>query len=422
MRNKLFPLSISGLIIVSVTFFSTGCAKDSLQTTYTYFEPVYRYKSEVWQQIKSTAAQPLIETGKLVKYDNYIFLNEVNKGVHIIDNSNPSYPKNISFISIPGNLDIALKNNYLYADIFTDLITIDISNKDNIVLKKVIPNVFPERAYATTSPYDTTRYIVDWITHTTTDKNKFESIKSSNNSNIQFLSTANSAASSVTGVSGSMARFTIVNNYLYTAGKTSLTAVNISAPGNPAIENTQSLGWNIETIYPLKDKLFIGSQTGMYIFNIGNPSTPSFLSNFAHACFNDPVIADDTYAYITLRARTDVSGCWGAPALQHNELDIVDISDLMHPVLKKVYDMSEPKGLCKDGDYLFICDGKAGLKVYNVSTVSNIQLVKQFTGINAFDVIAQSGNAIVVADNGIYQYDYTNINNIKLISRINIAK
>jgi hypothetical protein len=187
---------------------------------------------------------------------------------------------------------------------------------------------------------------------------------------------------------------------------------------NPALENTQSPGWNIETIYPLKDKLFIGSQTGMFIFSLADPASPLLLGSFSHACFNDPVIADDKYAYITLRARTDVSFCWGTAALQRNELDIVDITNLMQPSLVKVYDMEEPMGLSKDGDHLFLCDGKAGLKIYDAADPRDLRLLSQVGDIDAFDVICQDGLAIVVAEEGIYQYDYTNINDIKLISKI----
>src|SRR5678815_3723699 len=105
-------------IAIIAIFFLEGCVKDSLKTTYTYYMPVYESKAQVLQNIKSAAPQPLQNTGKLFLLGNYIFVNEINKGVHIIDNSNPASPKNVSFISIPGNIDIAVKNNTLYADLY----------------------------------------------------------------------------------------------------------------------------------------------------------------------------------------------------------------------------------------------------------------------------------------------------------------
>ena len=70
-------------------------------------------------------------------YGNYIFLNEVNKGVHIIDNSNPAKPSIKAFINIPGNVDIAVKGSTLYADLFADLVVVDISNPLDAAFKKM---------------------------------------------------------------------------------------------------------------------------------------------------------------------------------------------------------------------------------------------------------------------------------------------
>ncbi len=422
---KKLPLHLS--IIIAFSFMMQSCVKDTLQTTYTYFLPVYESKAEVWKSIKSDPPQPLRKTGKLFLYGSYIFINELNKGVHIIDNSNPRAPKNISFISIPGNIDIAVKNNTLYADIFTDMVTLDIADPANIILKKVSTKVFPEREYDNGFAPDSTKYIVDWLRKETTDKKEMESDRSLGRQPLSWFSAQRmdmsaSTKAAVVGISGSMARFTIVNNYLYTVGRSNLTAFNISSSANPVKENVKSLGWNIETIYPLKDKLFIGAQTGMFIYSIADPANPSFLGSFSHACFNDPVIADDQYAYVTLRATTDPTPCRGTVAAQRNELDIVNISNILRPTLLKIYDMAEPKGLSKDGDLLFICDGKAGLKIYNAANVLDLKQVKVINNIQPFDVICQAGLAIVVADEGIFQYDYTNINNIKLISKITIDK
>jgi hypothetical protein len=113
--------------------------------------------------------------------------------------------------------------------------------------------------------------------------------------------------------------------------------------------------------------------------------------------------------------------CWNGLAAQRNELDIVNIANLASPTLLKIYDMAEPKGLSKDGNHLFICDGKDGLKVYNAADVMNLSLIKQINSITPFDVITQDGIAIVVADEGIFQYDYTNINDIKLLSKIEVG-
>jgi hypothetical protein len=159
----------------------------------------------------------------------------------------------------------------------------------------------------------------------------------------------------------------------------------------------------------------------MFIFNLDNPAEPTMLGNFSHACFGDPVIANDRYAFVTLKAMTNASQCWGV-APQRNEMDIVDISTINQPILAKIYDMEEPQGLSLDGNDLFVCDGKGGLKIYDAADVMNLRLLRTFNDINPFDVITYNGIAIVVAKEGISQYDYHNINNVRKLSTIAINK
>ena len=131
-----FFLMIAVLVFIVLL---QGCVKDSIKHTYSYvwFEPLYKTTEQVRASIKSDAAAEIKTPGKLFIKGTYIFLNEVNKGVHIIDNSNPSAPVNKAFINIPGNIDIAVKGNILYADLYTDLLAIDISDPMNIVTKKI---------------------------------------------------------------------------------------------------------------------------------------------------------------------------------------------------------------------------------------------------------------------------------------------
>src|SRR5206468_12444506 len=119
-------------IVTACILLLSACSKDSnakKTETYTiYTNPVYKNKTDVLASINGVSSTAIAHAGKLYIKDKFIFLNDVNKGIHIIDNSNPSHPVQISFLSIPGNLDIAIKGNILYADMYTDLLAIDISN------------------------------------------------------------------------------------------------------------------------------------------------------------------------------------------------------------------------------------------------------------------------------------------------------
>ena len=89
------------LLPFTLCFILQGCLKDKLTKTYTILTPVYKEKSEVYANIKSNAPRSVESPGKIFIYGNYIFLNEVDKGVHIIDNSNPASPVMKAFINIP---------------------------------------------------------------------------------------------------------------------------------------------------------------------------------------------------------------------------------------------------------------------------------------------------------------------------------
>lgn len=422
--KKISTVAPLSFILLFFTFFFSSCVKDNCQKTYTYsyYQPVYKTTAEVKANIKSGIPKEVENPGKLVILGNYIFLNEIDKGIHVIDNSNAASPKNIAFITVPGNMDLAVKGNTLYADLYSDLVTIDITNPLNAIVKKYNEGVFPFRAYGNGFYNDTNKIIVDWIKKDTsiTENCGGGGIWFTNSNTMYFSSESSSANSkssgSPVGKGGSMARFAIVNNRMYTVSNSDLNVFNITVPANPVYNNKVNVGnWNIETIFPFRDKLFIGSQNGMFIYNINNPDKPASAGQFSHVQSCDPVIADDNYAYVTLRSGT---ACQGFT----NQLEILKLNNLTDPQLMKTYPFTNPHGLSKDGNLLFICDGGDGLKIYNASDVSNLQLIKQFLNLETYDVIAFNNKALVVAKDGLYQYDYSDINNIHLISKLSIAR
>jgi hypothetical protein len=217
------------------------------------------------------------------------------------------------------------------------------------------------------------------------------------------------------GMGGSMARFSIVKNSLYTVSDANLNVYAINTPANPVNVSKIAMGWGIETIYPFKDKLFIGSTSGMFIYDVSNESNPSRMGQFSHLTSCDPVIADDNYAYVTLRSGTTC-------ARGSNQLDVLDITSVTNPSLVKSYPMTSPHGLSKDGNTLFICDGADGLKMYDATDVKNLKLTSQQTGFESYDVIAYNKRAIVVAKDGLRQYDYSNPNEVRLLSKLGWAE
>ncbi len=158
------------LIFFGILFLFTSCEKTLDEKNLTEgYKPIYMDYSNI-QNIISLRPVNIVNTGKIYLYQNYVFINERGRGVHVIDNSNPQNPLNIKFLSIPGNYDISIRNNILFADNATDLVAINISNLDNIYVTKRIPNVyapysqmFPDFVNGYFECVDTTKgFVVGW--------------------------------------------------------------------------------------------------------------------------------------------------------------------------------------------------------------------------------------------------------------------
>ncbi len=372
--------------------------------------PLYRSKAAVFAAVNGSASRPIVHAGKLYIKGNYIYLNELNEGIHIIDNSNPYRPSQIAFLSIPGNLDIAIKDNMLYADMYGDLVTFDISNPRNAKVKNVLNYFFTGRASINGYAASTANEVaVSWQKKDTLvyeDQYPVGCIFCEFNT--LPAATMNSSSGS-TGVAGSMAGMVLMNDHLYAISERhSLSIVDISNAAAPKLDSSFFAGFDLQTVFPFDGKLFLGSAVGMFIYDVTNPAQPVKLGEFAHGRACDPVITDGTYAYVTLHAG---DGCGG----DANELHVIDVRDLMNATLLKTYSMTKPKGLTKDGNLLFICDS-TDVKIYNAANPGDLQLLGSITSKSPYDIIAANNKAMVVCSDGLYQYDYTNIHSIRQLS------
>lgn len=414
---------IISLLCIASTVIISGCFKDDCKSIHRIYKPVYKTLSEVRAGMKGGVEESITAAGKIYLYNNYIFLNEPGKGIHVFDNSDASHPKNISFINIPGNYDLAVKENYLYADSYSDLVVFDISDPSHAVAKKFKNNVFPQqnRYYYNVSSVnpDSILVPVDFvITDTLVDCKTYntwfvEDVYFPNSSQVFYT-----ALPSTVGIGGSTARFTVLNNYLYTVDYNSIYSFSLADAANPELLNDTIVAnthTTIETVYSFEDKLFIGSSDGMVIYNVINPSMPAYLGQFGHVRTCDPVIADNNNAFVTLRSGTSCQGFT-------NELDILDITtDITNPTLLQTYSMVNPRGLAKDANLLFICDGQSGLKVYDAADIKDLLLKQQVSGLEANDVITYNNIALVIATDGLYQYDYSDASDLKLLSKIPVS-
>ncbi|MEN8251322.1 MAG: hypothetical protein ABFS32_20490 [Bacteroidota bacterium] len=420
---------VAAMIVVLLTF--TGCT-DTCQTTTTYisYEPVLESMSALRNDVDILPPQPRALQGKIYIYGDYLLLGDPGKGIHIFNNSDQTNPDAVSFLNIPGNVDMAVRDGRLYADSYVDMVVFDMRDINNITLVNRVENAFPNYNQQFGLWLDTDEVVTSMrevsteeITTDCSDSGPGMIFWGGVREDMLMVdagsapSAVNMAAAPSVGIGGSMARFTIVSDYLYTVDDYMMHIFSLAAPDDPVEVNEVNLGWGIETIYPFKNNLFIGSRTGMFIYNINDPANPLKMSGVQHINTCDPVVANDDYAFVTLRSEN--SNTWCGDNFT-NQLDVIDISDITNAKLLHTYDMLSPYGLGLDGNTLFVTEGNHGLKVFDVTDVAKIDenMIHHITGFNAFDVIPYNGTLILTGNDGLYQFDYTNMDEIKMLSLI----
>ena len=428
---RMKKVSLVMMTTVLFLFLFNGCG-DRLSSTVTYTanEPVYMPFLEFRAAKTVKPAKKMVNPGKICLYGDYIFINEVSEGIHIVDNRNPAAPNPVAFIELLGNIDLTIKDNLLYADSYIDLVWFDITNPAQPVERGRAENVFENVLPATgndfpVKAFDRTKgVIIGWEVKAITEKEEFyphyppypcptcHYLMSAENSSWGSSGKRSSVGSGLTAVTGSMSRFAIYDDYLYVVYNNILKAFTLLE--HEVVKGQEQYpGWNIETIFPYDQKLFMGTTTGMLIYSLTDPNNPTYMSSLSHIMGCDPVVVQGDYAYVTIRGGNN---CGQNSSL----LDVVDISNPLMPVVKASYDMKEPYGLGIDGNTLFVCD--EGLVVYDASNPeqAGTKKIKHVTSIHGFDVIPYNGTLILIGNDGLYQYDYSDIQDIKALSALKI--
>jgi len=412
----------------------TGCGDSCKVTqTYVYFEPVYQTTAEVRAAVQMQPPHTLTDLGRIYFKDGYLFINERGKGIHIIDNRTPAQPTQLSFLNIPGNYDLAIQGSTLYADSYIDLIAFDISSLANVKEVYRLEGVFNTYTTMGVRVGSSGTVITDWKqvenVHINEDACEMrlqpwggmfyeDGIALTSSAAASFDGRAALApTSSGAGVAGSMARFALKGDYLYALDGASLDVIDVKSVKQPQAVAQVNIAWDVETIFPYRENLFFGTQSGMLIYSVADPKAPTLISTYSHVRSCDPVVVEGDYAYVTLRSGT---ACQGFT----NQLEVINITNLASPTLEKVCTMTNPHGLGIDNGTLFICDGTSGLRVIDASNVNNIcnASLAHYTNINAFDVIPYGDVAMMISNDGLYQYDYSDPRNIRLLSTLKIAQ
>lgn len=419
MKRLLFLLTLVGLVL-------TSCEDKRLQT-YVANVPQYMSYDELRSSFEVVDTEAMVHPGKICFYGSHMFINEYQKGIHVVDLDDPSQPEIKAFIEVPGNVDMAIRNDLLYAESYVDLLVIDISDPENPQLDKRVEDLFEY----VIPPYDY-NYPLDEI-----DQEKgviigYEVKKITREvyyhpspwpiyydyamleSSYSGVGGAVSTNGNSYGVGGSLARFTTYDDYLYALESSwKLKSILISGSGEPEVKNEIYLWGNVETVFIADEYLYVGTSNGLHILDLQKPSAPNLLSSYQHVTACDPVVVEGDRAYVTLRSGNTCGGT-------ANLLEVVDLSDKYEPKRLQSFAMTEPYGLGIDNGTLFVCEGDHGLKVYDATFEGSITSheIASFPGINAYDVIPLGDFLFMIGSDGFYIYDYSDLNSISLLGSL----
>jgi len=128
----------SNVIVLIVLLVLTSACKEFIPSfdikETTGYVPIYALSQN---EISIEEATPFVNPGKIYQYTNYVLIEEIGNGFHIINNENPAQPIKQGFFQIPLNTNIAIKGNTVYASSGADLLALAIQPDGTIEVKRL---------------------------------------------------------------------------------------------------------------------------------------------------------------------------------------------------------------------------------------------------------------------------------------------
>jgi len=427
MKKYIFP-------VVTILLLGWLSCEEHLSETVSYWinEPVsmdaevFRNSVKVTQQVHEITGY-----GKISYYNGYLYISKPGKGIHIINNQHPEMPQKVGYIELLGNADLSVHNNILYADSYVDLVWFDVTNPALPELKGRLENVFPGALPFVDNEFGIDKEMSD------SDKNKgkiivgWEKVKrtvSMNDNKGWFwkwlkgedlalpeinLDTNNGENS----IKGSKPVFSLNGSWLYVIINNKLHTFDVKNQRPELVGKIVSLGYNIDTIYSNGTSIFLGTPTCMPVYSVKDPINPIHQATISNITSCNPFVVNDEVAYITFSSGN-------ACNQSMNKLIVIDISDLSstqaNPEIIKTISLTSPQGLAVDNHNLFVCDN--GLKVFDINDIDIIdeRSPEYFKDYKGYEVLLFNNVLMMIADDGIYQYDYSDIQNIRKLSVLEI--
>ncbi len=135
-------MRITAIFIIALL--ATSFSREPSFEEMSAYKPILLKKSDLAVSVFMLEAKEFENPGKIYLYGSNVYIVDLYKGIHVIDNSDPYNPNKTGFLHIPGVMDLAIKDSVLYADNAIDLVSVDIRNYPQIEVIDRTQDVFPE--------------------------------------------------------------------------------------------------------------------------------------------------------------------------------------------------------------------------------------------------------------------------------------
>ena len=414
MKNLFFSFFL--ITIASVTW--NSCSDSLCEQTVSYTRAVGEYAHLASLRVDdiNVPTRPLTQPSKIFLSDNLILISELDHGIHVIDNTNPESPSFINFLSIPGNREMAVEGNMLYADAYYDMLSIDISNPRAAFIVDRLEEAFPVQHF----DHDGNALINFKRTAVTETLDCDENIFNDETIFIDYRGAR--IPESAVDVSftrsgdhiGTVNRFAISNDHLFALGFFNMYGFSLS-DGMQQLSGVQYSDFGMETIFPFNDRLYIGSQNSMQILDASDPESLELIGSFWHATSCDPVLpVTNSVAYVTLRGGEECPG-------EENTLNVVAHNGHFSYSAIQTIELPSPYAMLRLENELYVGEGENGFRVFEIGSDWRLSEKMHNASITAFDIIPHPNRSDIIlfaGPDGIFQYSVEPDEEYNLISSI----
>ncbi|HEX6791657.1 MAG TPA: hypothetical protein VF247_10140 [Candidatus Krumholzibacteria bacterium] len=336
---------------------------------------------------RATPADRMVYPISMTLADNRLYVSGGHSGLHVYDVTDPAAPGKVIHIPLDFNASTAVKDDIVYANDGGQLQAIRISGDSYTVVAKIGVKL---QFHDVPSPG--------------VDDESFSCMCTTN--------TFDAASVSPPATASSFSAFALVDDRLYRADDNgSIIVYDVSVPDTLTLVSDVPVGWDIETLHPSGELLFVGGFNGMYIFDREDPDHPRQLSKIQHVRACDPVVVSGSTAYVTLRGGN-------ACGLSPDELLCVSIADPGKPEVVGEKPLNTPYGLAAQNARVYVSHGIGGYSLVDASDPANVTIEKTWSGALTRDFIWSGNTLFVLTDDNVNIYDVADPLAPKLLSQV----